>query len=224
MRPLRIRRWSRSRTAFLAVVLAAAPAVSADLDTASVVARLQGWLDTTRDLDCRFEQRLVSGALGSAPVESGRLRLIRPGHMRWDYVRPDAKVALLDGDRTAVYLPADRQFVRGRLGHDQGLLGGLLGGSRQVNDLFRPTLVATPANGGAGGYRVRLAPIAAGEAVEAVILTLRPPTFAIESAEVLDSAGNVVEYRFSGLRRNRGIPAEAFLFEPPKGTEIIESE
>jgi outer membrane lipoprotein-sorting protein len=41
---------------------------------------------------------------------------------------------------------------------------------------------------------------------------------------VLDAAGNVVEYRFDDLRRNRGIRVEAFRFEPPKGTEIIDSE
>lgn len=210
--------------ALLAALLTALPAVAGDLDTPAVAARLQAWLDGTRDLECKFEQELVSSALGAASSESGTLRLIRPGHMRWDYRRPDAKVALLDGDRTSVYLPADRQLVRGRLGGEQGLLGGLLGGNGKVGDLFLASLVATPTQGGKGAYQLRLTPRQEGDAVEAVVLTLRPPAFAIESAEVLDSAGNIVVYRFTDLRRNRGIPLDAFRFAPPEGTEVIDTE
>jgi outer membrane lipoprotein-sorting protein len=58
--------------------------------------------------------------------------------------------------------------------------------------------------------------------LEELVLTLRPPQFAIEEVEVLDRAGNRMRYRFSDLRRNRGVEAALFDFEPPPGTEIIE--
>lgn len=195
-----------------------------ELDAAGVAAAIDRWLAGTRDMECRFEQRLVSGALGASGQESGTLKIVRPGRMRWDYTKPEAKIAILEGDRTIVYLPADRQMVRGRLEGSSGLLHALLGGRSHVEDLFDSSLAATPARGGDGAYRLRLVPRDAEGRIEAVTLAARPPAFAIESAEVLDAAGNVIEYRFSGIRRNRGVPASAFRFEPPPGTEIIDSE
>jgi outer membrane lipoprotein carrier protein len=212
-------------TARIAVLLATliallSPAPASATEAGEIVAGLQRWLDGTRDLECRFTQRLVSGALGEAPEESGTLRIVRPGHMRWDYHEPEAKVALLEGDRTEVYLPADRQLVRGRLGPDRGLLGGILAGDRKVTELFEAAAVAT---GTGGSVQLRLTPRAASEDLEAVVLTLRPPTLAIEAADVFDAAGSHLEYRFTGLRRNRGIRVEAFRFTPPRGTEIIDA-
>ena len=57
--------------------------------------------------------------------------------------------------------------------------------------------------------------------VQTVVLTLHPPRFSIEEAEVLDAVGNRILYRFSGIKRNRGIQASEFHFEPPPGTEIV---
>lgn len=198
-------------------------AAARDLDGARVLERLQAWLSGTRDLVCRFEQTLVSGALGAGDVESGRLQLLRPGHMRWDYLEPERKTAILEGHMTLVYLPEDRQLLRGRLSREGGgALHALFAGEGRLADLFEATLVATPDLGGQGSYRIRLVPKNLEEAFEEVILTLRPASFAIEEAEVLDSAGNHVRYRFTGIRRNRGLSPGVFELVPPPGTEILD--
>ena len=206
---------------------AALPAILTALTAApapdGVVAGLERWLEGTRDMECRFEQRLVSGALGAGAVESGTLKLLRPGRMRWDYRRPEAKIAILDGDRTFVYLPSDRQWIRGRLASQGGGLGSLLGGTGRVSEVFRATVIP-PAPDGDGAYRVKLEPRQEGGGFESVTLVLRPPVYAIEAARVLDAAGNVIEYRFSGIRRNRGVSPGVFRFEPPPGTEIVDAE
>jgi outer membrane lipoprotein carrier protein len=217
------------RTARIAIVhallaaLAAAGASAEAPGSAQVLAGLERWLEGTRDMECRFEQRLVSGALGAGAVESGTLKILRPGRMRWDYRKPEAKIAILDGDRTFVYLPSDRQWIRGRLASQGAGLGTLLGGAARVSEVFQATL-GSPAPDGDGAYRLKLVPLQPGGGLESVILIVRPPTHAIEAARVLDAAGNVVEYRFSGIRRNRGLPAAAFRFEPPPGTEIVDAE
>ena len=51
-------------------------------------------------------------------------------------------------------------------------------------------------------------------------MTTTAPQFAVESAEVLDAAGNRVFYRFFRIRRNRGLSDDLFRFEPEPGTEI----
>lgn len=191
-------------------------------DRSAVVSGLQAWLDGTSTLDMRFRQSLVSGALGTTATESGRMYLERPGKLRWDYLDPEKKIALLLGDRTTLYLEDDRQLMRGRLTAEQGLFPRLLAGRERLEDLFSATLVATPAAGGGGSFRLRLAPKGDPGAMSVVMLTLRASSFAIESAELVDETGNRTTYAFSEIRRNRGVPTGVFAFEPPPGTEIVD--
>jgi outer membrane lipoprotein carrier protein len=201
-----------------AALLVAPPAASASPDAASTLAGLQRWLDGTRDLQGRFEQALVSGALGAGPRESGRLYLSRPGRMRWEYTAPERKIALLDGDATQLYLAAERQLHRARLRPDEAPLAALLAGSEPLATVFEAA--ALPAAG--GRLRLRLTPRRETAGVEEIVLSLEPATFAVASAEVLDAAGNRMTYAFSDLRRNRGVADALFRFTPPRGTEIIE--
>jgi len=191
-------------------------------DKAAVVAGLQAWLDGTRTLELRFRQSLVSGALGTSATESGRLYLERPGKLRWDYLDPEKKVALLLGDRTALYLEEERLLSRGRLSGEQGLFPRLLAGHDRVEAFFAASLVATPSTGGRGFYRLRLVPRGDHAAMSEVTLTLRPPEFAIEGAELLDETGNRTTYAFTNVRRNRALPEGLFAFEPPPGTEVVD--
>jgi outer membrane lipoprotein carrier protein len=200
------------------VIAAANPAA----DTATVLAGLQAWLDGTSTLDMRFRQSLVSGALGTTATESGRLFLERPGKLRWDYLDPEKKIALLLGDRTALYLEEDRVMSRGRLSDDQGLFPRLLAGRDRVGQFFTATLVATPSTGGRGSYRLKLVPKGGQGAMSEVTLTLRPPDFLIQGAELLDETGNRTTYTFSNVRRNLRLPEGLFAFEPPPGTEVVD--
>jgi outer membrane lipoprotein carrier protein len=206
----------------VAVGLAALAAAAAprELDAASVAQRLQAWLDETRDFEARFEQTLASGALGTGLAESGRLYLWRPGRMRWDYLEPERKIALVDGESTWLYLEEDSQLWEGRL-EDDALLATLLAGARPLEAVFTSALLATPRRGGRGAYRLQLVPRTDDESFQHVVLTLRPPEFAIEAADVLDAAGNLMQYRFADLRRNAGLSESLFHFEPPPGTELV---
>jgi outer membrane lipoprotein carrier protein len=188
----------------------------------AVVAGLQSWLDGTATLEMRFRQSLISGALGTTASESGRMYLERPGKLRWDYLEPEKKVALLLGDRTALYLEDERLLSRGRLSGEEGLFPRLLAGRDRIEELFAATLVATPVTGGQGSYRLRLVPKADRGGLTEVTLTLRPPAFSIEGAELLDDTGNRTSYTFSSMRRNRGLPDGLFAFEPPAGTEVVD--
>lgn len=184
------------------------------------IARLERWLAETRDLQASFEQRLVSGALGADLVERGELIIQRPGRMRWDYRDPEIKTVLIEGRRLEMYIAEDAQLVRADLPEDGDLLTLLLVGDRPLRDLF--DVVSLPAESGAP--RLRLRPRRANETVEEVVVDLHPRSAAIRSAHVRDAAGNEMEYRFRDLRRNRGIPASKFEFEPPSGTRIVDHD
>ncbi len=207
----------------LAGILALGRAPRADDASERVIRGIQAWLDGTRDLTCRFEQRLLSGALGAGASESGTLWVLRPGRMRWDYDAPERKTAIVAGERTWLYLPDDRQLIRGTLSADQDLLPALLAGRRPLADLFSVSVVRVPERGAQERFRATLIPRSAPEGIEEIVLQVHPPAYAIERAEVLDPAGNRIEYLFGSVRRNSGVPDSIFTFEPPPGTEIVES-
>lgn len=210
-----------NRTTLIALGLVLLAASSAQAATpGEVLAGLQGWLDETRELEAGFEQELLSAALGGGVAESGQLFLSRPGRMRWDYLDPEAKVALIVGADTTLYLAEDQQLIRGRLDSETGLLPALLMGEGRLGELFEVELESAQAE--KEEWRLLLTPVGAGEGVEEVRLTLGRGDYAIRTAEVLDPAGNRMLYRFARLRRNRGLPAGIFQFEPPPGTSILQ--
>jgi len=200
-----------------AALAVAAFAAAAGPDGAAVLAGVQGWLDGTRNLEGRFEQKLVSGAMGTGLSESGRLYIERPGRMRWDYLAPERKVALVNGEATWLYVEEDRELFRGRLDEDSDLLATLLTGDRPLAELFDATLLA---DSEPGRQRLSLVPLREEQEFARIVLTVRPPGFAIEAAEVFDPAGNRMLYSFSGIKRNRRLPDGIFVFEPPPGTSI----
>jgi len=189
--------------------------------------RLQLWLDGTRDLQGRFEQSLLSGALGAGMQESGVFFLERPGRMRWDYLAPEKKVALVRDERTWFYIEEDEQLLRGRTDGTELLLR-LLTGETPLAQLFD----VAPAEAGAddadedrhGDASHRLTLIPRGpemESFQQVVLRMAAGDGSIDEAEVIDVAGNRVVYRFRDLRRNAGLRPDVFSFEPPEGTVIL---
>jgi len=197
------------------------PALAAGATTAAeVLAGLESWLDQTRDLQGSFRQSLVSGAFGEGLEERGRLFVQRPGRMRWDYRDPERKTAIVDGDLTWLYIEEEQQLTLGRLEQHGRLLPALLAGGRPLSELFEPTLLAEP-QGAEGTYRLELRPRSAAEEFERVEVVLRATDFAVHEAEVQDAAGNRMLYRFSDLRRNKGLPDGLFRFDPPEGTVVV---
>jgi outer membrane lipoprotein carrier protein len=216
-----------ARTAMAAVTIlilsasasASAPASADAPAPTEVLGGLQAWLDGTRDLECRFEQTLVSGAFGAGVRELGRLYVKRPGKMRWEYTRPDAKVAVLNDSAAFLYLPDDHQMIRGDETWSSSPLLVLLSGEGRVDDVFEVDGVGRADDEGA--WNLRLVPRDADQGFEEVTVTLASPEYAISEAEVLDEAGNRMHYRFRSVRRNRGVDDDRFVLEPPPGTEII---
>jgi outer membrane lipoprotein carrier protein len=205
----------------LSALLLAATAPAPPPPATAVVQGFQAWLDGTATLDVRFRQSLVSGALGATAIESGRMYLERPGKIRWDYLEPERKVALLVGDRTELYVEDDRQLTRGRLTAEQSIFPRLLSGSDRIETSFVAETVAAPTSSGPRRYRLKLVPRGEGTSLSEVTLVLLAPDFAIESAEVLDEMGNRTSYLFSGAKRNGRLPDGIFAFEPPPGTEVV---
>lgn len=201
----------------LLVVASSAPAVSSP--GASATEAFADWMERSRTLEGRFEQVLLSSALGAGPSERGRVYLERPGRVRWEYEDPEPKTALVLGDRTLVYLPADHQVLRGRL-EPGSILPRLLAGGTELREAF--DLAVADGKTPSDRTRIALRPRGPAEGVVEAVVTVRAGSGELLEADITDGAGNRMRYRFSGWRRNRPLPDGIFALEPPPGTEILD--
>lgn len=207
------------RTVSVTVALAALFLAGGSEIRADAAGAFRAWLEGSTTLEGRFEQTLLSSALGTGPSERGRLYLARPGRVRWEYESPEPKSALVLDGRTLIHLPADRQLLRGRLEEDS-VLPRLLAGGGRFDEGFAVEVLGP---GGRTGTRtLALVPKGAAGGLVKATVTVRERSGELEEAEIIDAAGNRMLYRFSGWRRNRPLPEGVFSLEPPPGTEIVD--
>ena len=84
-------------------------ALSAAPDPAALAQRVQGFYERTRDLEARFTQTYTYASFGRSQVSKGRLRVKKPGMMRWDYESPAPKTVAVKGKRLVQYEPEENQ-------------------------------------------------------------------------------------------------------------------
>jgi outer membrane lipoprotein carrier protein len=187
-----------------------------DRPAEALARRIEERQKSLQDLQAHFVQRYRSGVLGRELVETGRLSLKPPGRMLFEYLKPEKKVFVSDGETSYFYVPEDHQVVVQNLKGERGVLFVLLSGREGILDHFAPTL-----EGGTDGLkRLRLTPRQPDPDVDHVLLDVDEAD-QIRRIEILDPAGDQSEFRFDGIRENLGLPDRLFHFTPPKDAEVI---
>ncbi len=219
---------SRDTLAVLLFFVAGVPArtqgTAAAPDVDEVVQRLQSAYRRLETLQAEFTQSLHSSALATPQRESGTLYVHRPSRMRWEYREPEDKLAVVDGERTWLYIPAEGQVFVGSLAAlgRGGALGLLLG---DAMDLRRDFVVEVAADGDGKPLAdtLSLVPRQPSEEFERIELTLAnndlPQRIVVHGA-----AGDVMEYRLRRVRTGMVLEDALFEFQPPEGVEVVPVE
>ncbi len=201
----------------LAVFLVTAVSVPGTRAAADPASAVQSWLDSWTRLAGQFQQVVSSPTLPRDQVESGRFEIARPDRMRWDYETPEVKLAVTDGHSTWLYLPEDRQVVRGSMEalRRDGALALLLSGNSELTEAFRVL-----ESGQVGGrLELILEPRAPSQAMARVELSATSAG-RILFFTVQDAAGNQVRWSFSDLSLDPPLEDERFQFTVPPGVEV----
>src|SRR5437867_299158 len=75
-----------------------------------VVHQLQKSYDQIQSIEANFEQTYRSKRFDEK-VNRGKLAIIKPGKMRWDYSEPKGKVLVSNGKQILLYDPEDHQAL-----------------------------------------------------------------------------------------------------------------
>jgi len=214
----------------LAPTAGAPPAAAADpsgarLGLAAVVDRVQKRYDGATDFRARFNQTLNSAAFKRKTSLTGEVLLKKPGRMRWNYLTPDPKMYLADGDLLWLYEPEDKQAFKQDLKSSQlpAALAFLTGKGKLASEFEIVFAKDARDLGAPGDYVLALSPRQPQSQVKALRFVVDPRTFDVKESLITDAQGNTNDLLFSSIAINSRIPDATFKWTPPAGTRVIDA-
>jgi chaperone LolA len=172
---------------------------------------------STKTATARFEQQVHDRAGKVIERASGTFSFARPGKFRWTYDKPHKQVLVADGSKLWIHDPDLNQVTVKRI--DRAISStpaALLAGRDDITALF----TLRDAGSADGLNWVEASPKAQDTGFERVRLGLRGRTLA--AMELQDQLGGRTMLRFTDLRPNAPVAADAFTFVPPKGADVME--
>jgi len=215
-----------SAGALAAVLLGAAPLPASE---DPLLSRLEAKLERLETLQGRFVQTVDAPGLGKPRSEEGRFWIQRPSRMRWEYEKPEVKLAVADGVSTWLYVPQDKEAYRGAMEPaETGAWSLVIGGRMRLSRDFRARrlsggdLADAGPQGAAGAVVLELTPLKPVEDFEKLILSIDPERLAIRRLTLLDPLGQRMVFDLFDLEEDRDLPEALFRFEVPPGVEVLE--
>ena len=179
---------------------------------------IQSRYDKLKTVSAKFKQEIISPRFGSK-VSEGKVFFKFPGKMRWEYAKPDEKVLVSDGKRSWLYDAADRQALVGSSGIDKTAMS-FLWGKQRLHDFFTQHKVQVSK----AKIQLELKPRKPMAEVEKLRVIYDKKKSIIVQVTVFDPSGNRNRISFEKIAIDRSVKNELFVFDVPKGTQVIETE
>jgi len=206
----------------LSVVLVTTAGGTASAKTADqVVAEVQKFYKGIKQVSAKFEQEVVNPTFGRRSKSTGKLRIKKPGKMRWDYFgkKIDGKVKVTkkfisDGKQLWVVDHGNKQVIEKKL--DQNLLPAavtFLYGKGDLAKDFTAALDSSGTYGEEGDVVVELTPKVASTQYQKIFLVVATSNYRVRQSVVIDSGGIVNHFRFYEPNFKKKIGSATFRFD-----------
>jgi outer membrane lipoprotein carrier protein len=184
-----------------------------------VAAALQKKYDRIADFTADFVHEAEGGLLRKKQIESGTVRVKKPGKMRWDYKSPEPKLFLSDGHRIYLHVPADNQVIISPVPEQDQATTAVLFLVGKGN-LTRDFTVTYADGGGPDTYALRLQPKLPERDYDWLQLVVDRRTLQIRTLTAADSQGGRSTFQFSNFKENTGLSDKTFTFKIPRGADV----
>jgi len=169
-----------------------------------------------KTFEATFTQRVVDANGDPVQDARGEVWISKPGHFRWNYLKPYQQVIVADGKRLWNY---DADLEQASVSPVDDTLTNtpamLLSGLRPLSEVMNTTRLGSEA----GMDWFQLTPKGQDSAVEHVKIGLRKGQ--LEVIEVRDGFGNQTQIRFTNIRLNQPLDPALFTLTLPPGTDVI---
>jgi len=203
-------------------------------DLRTVLERVQKRYDQAKNLRARFAQSYTRAVVGRSTVSTGTLAFKKPGRMRWDYQKPEARMFLSNGQVLWLYEPEEKQAFKQDLKSSQlpAALAFLMGKGK-ITDEFEVTFAEPPKDGKADGktpwpgrpgdIRLSLSPKQPQSAYKSILFVVDPKEYLVRDSVLVDSQGSTNHFVFEDLEVNAKVPDSLFKWSPPAGVRVVDT-
>jgi outer membrane lipoprotein carrier protein len=195
--------------------LLAASALSCASAFATATDELRSFVRTVKSGKSTFTQTVTSPN-GKQKLSNGSFEFERPNRFRFVYQKPYAQTVVGDGTKVWIYDPDLNQASSRKLGDALANTPAALIVSNDIDKVF--TLADQPSKDGIDW--VVATPRQAEGTVRALKVGFR--NHALAQLEIDDSFGQKSVLVFSAFEPNAKLPADTFVFVPPKGADVAE--
>lgn len=175
-----------------------------------------------RTMTATFTQTVESKGFGEAQKYRGKMAMLKPNMMRWEYDKPLGRLLVVDGKRLWFYDPEDKTAyfddLRAALSPNSPAL--FLAGEATLRELFKIDLVTPRKKDKLDLLRFRLTPKEPQPGVKAMLLVLDGSSFDVAELLIVDHIGNKNRLRFDNVARSADMDPSMFAFEPPEGVPV----
>lgn len=221
-------------SAFAQEVASAAAAVAPDpaVEQARLVAAsVQSFYDQTTDLTASFHQTYVNKLYKRTDRSKGRVVFKKPGKMRWDYEKPEARMFLSNRQVLWLYEPEEKQAFKQDLKSSQlpAALAFLMGKGK-ITDEFEVEFAKPPKDGRSktpgrpGDIRLSLSPKQPQSAYKSIIFVVDPKEYLVRESVLVDAQGNTNHFVFDDLQVNVKMADSLFRWSPPSGVRVVDTD
>ena len=213
-----------NRALNLCFFLAALPSQANATATNKLVTKVQRTYQKLRTFEADFAQSYTSKTRNKTIAAQGHVFLMKPGKMRWDFLKPNPKTIIADGKRLVIYEPEEQQatiqenFRGNQLSSSLKFLWGEgdLKTDFQIKigpvdkypvDKKRAVLVLTPKKDAT---------------FEKLVLAVDRATGQVGETILFETSGNTNHFVFANSRVNKPIRKERFVFKTPPGVEEVQ--
>jgi outer membrane lipoprotein-sorting protein len=157
----------------------------------------------------------------------GTVSYLRPNFLRIDFSQPSEQVITYNGETLMVYLPGDRAILSQAAASGQGANVATSQGLSLLKRNYIPAYVsgpdAVPLEEGAAErvVKIRLQRRAATEGFREIIMDVSPDTKMIRRLTGTTINNIKVQFDFSSIRTNVGVPEQRFAFDAPAATNMF---
>lgn len=185
-------------------------------DDNSVVKQLVENLTPLYSLTGAFDQRQTGSEGELLSESSGRFKMQRPGMLRWQTMEPFPQLLVTDGAEIWMYDPDLEQVTISKVASQLMNTPAVIfsGDLAQLNKRYRIT------SSEAGRYRLR--PRDSNNSFQRLDLAFADG--ALSEMIILDSFGQLTEFKLRDVEPVESIAVEEFQFIPPEGTDVFFNE
>lgn len=211
------------RTAWAGLVLLGSLALASPAAWADGLQSLRAFVQNAHSGRAEFTQTVTSpGREGQPPrvkTSSGRFEFQRPGQFRFDYQKPFAQTIVADGRTLWLYDPDLNQVTQRAQDQVLGQTPAALIAAAADLQALEAEFTLAPEPDSEGLQWIRATPRAADGQLQWVRVGFEGERLA--RLEIQDGFGQHSVLKFSQVEVNPALPASAFEFKAPAGTDVL---